>query len=141
MKLSHKFVDLVPNALDEGVLYVCIKYKTVSHLCCCGCGHEVVTPLAPTFWKLTFDGDTVSLSPSVGNWEFPCRSHYWVRENRMEWSDDWTEEQIAAADARDCEAKARYYQGRKAEGTSPALGNPAQAEKGWWVRFKRRWMK
>jgi hypothetical protein len=51
--------------------------------CACGCGKEVVTPLSATDWKLIFDGKTVSLDPSIGNWGFPCRSHYWVRNNRM----------------------------------------------------------
>jgi len=34
----------------------------------------VVTPLSPTGWSLIFDGETVSLYPSIGNWNFPCRS-------------------------------------------------------------------
>jgi hypothetical protein len=42
----------------------------------CGCGKKVVLPLHPTHGKLTYDGETVSLSPSVGNWSFPCESHY-----------------------------------------------------------------
>jgi hypothetical protein len=61
-----------------GVLYVSPGYATVTHLCCCGCGAEVVTPLSPTDWKLTFDGVAISLSPSVGNWSLPCRSHYFI---------------------------------------------------------------
>ncbi|MFC4855982.1 DUF6527 family protein [Actinophytocola glycyrrhizae] len=27
-----------------------------------------------------FNGETVSLSPSIGNWSFPCRSHYYSLE-------------------------------------------------------------
>ena len=30
--------------------------------------------------------DTVSLHPSIGNWSFPCRSHYWIRGNRVVWA-------------------------------------------------------
>src|ERR1039458_6166357 len=89
MKLSHKFVEFVPNVLEKGVLYVSITYGTASHLCCCGCGREVVTPITPTGWKLIFDGETVSLHPSIGNWNFPCRSHYWISNNRVEWAEDW----------------------------------------------------
>jgi hypothetical protein len=46
--------------------------------CCCGCGHEVVTPFSPTDWKLTFDCVSVSLYPSIGNWSPPCRAHYFI---------------------------------------------------------------
>src|SRR5688572_12008813 len=85
MKLSHRFVKSVPEQLEEGVLYVSIEYATAIHRCCCGCGNEVVTPLSPKDWKLTFDGESVSLSPSIGNWSFKCRSHYWIARNRIRW--------------------------------------------------------
>ena len=42
----------------------------------------MVTPLKPTDWKLTFDGKTITLYPSIRNWNFACRSHYWIRNNR-----------------------------------------------------------
>lgn len=72
----HKFVEYIPDALDEGVLYVSVTFRTVLHLCGCGCGSEVATPLDPSDWKLTFDGKTISLYPSVGNWSLACQSHY-----------------------------------------------------------------
>ena len=141
MKLSHKFVELVPESIDEGVLYVSIRYKTVVHRCACGCGREVVTPLSPVSWKLTFDGDTISLSPSVGNWEFPCRSHYWITNNRVEWSGDWTEEQVAAADVRDREAKKRYYQHPEAE-KAPVTAEPKpDLHKRFLTRIKQWWLR
>ena len=92
MKLSHKFVEFIPEKLEKGVLYISISYGTASHLCCCGCGREVVTPIARNGWKLTYDGETVSLSPSIGNWNLPCKSHYWISESRVEWAEDWTKQ-------------------------------------------------
>src|SRR5437899_984797 len=89
-KLRHKFVEFVPDTLEAGVLYVSVAHGTAVHRCCCGCGREVVTPLTPTDWKVIFDGDTVSLYPSIGNWNFPCRSHYWITHNRVEWAEDWS---------------------------------------------------
>ena len=83
--LEYEFVTHIPDTLVEGVVYVSIPYTTVLHLCCCGCGEEVVTPLRPTDWNLTFDGETISLCPSVGNWRFACRSHYWIRRNEVIW--------------------------------------------------------
>ncbi|PWV47052.1 DUF6527 family protein [Chitinophaga sp. S165] len=79
--LTHEFVEFMPDQLEDGKLYVSITCSVVVHKCACGCGNEVVIHLSPSDWKLTFDGETISLSPSVGNWQFPCRSHYWVRKN------------------------------------------------------------
>lgn len=95
--LTHRFVDSVPERLEPGVVYVSIEFTTVIHLCCCGCGKEVVTPLSSSDWKLTFDGESISLHPSIGNWNFSCRSHYWIRKNRPVWAADWTEEEVAEA--------------------------------------------
>ena len=84
--LSYKFVDNIPEAPTPGILYVSVSFATAIHQCCCGCGNEVVTPLSPTGWSLTFDGKSVSLSPSIGNWGFHCQSHYWIRRNQILWS-------------------------------------------------------
>ena len=132
--LAHQFVEFIPDTLDEGVLYVSIAYGTVSHRCCCGCGREVVTPLSPTDWKLIFDGETVSLYPSIGNWNFPCRSHYWIRYNRVEWAEDWLDWQVEAAMAKDRVQKAKYY-GREAE--TPKMRPKEKG--GFWSRFLKRW--
>lgn len=94
--LQHEFVDNIPDELEDGRIYVSIRYRTVMHRCCCGCGFEVVTPLAPTEWSVTFDGDSISLSPSVGNWSFPCQSHYWIRRGHVKWARHWSPDEIAA---------------------------------------------
>jgi len=106
---TFEFVEFLPKALAEGVLYISIPYATVSHLCFCGCGMRVVTPLSPTDWRLTFDGETVSLEPSVGNWSYPCRSHYVLRANRVIWMGQMSEREIRAIRERDARDKARYY--------------------------------
>jgi hypothetical protein len=135
-KLNHKFVECIPDALDEKVLYVSITHGTVVHLCCCGCGHEVVTPLAPTDWKLIFDGETVSLRPSIGNWRIPCRSHYWIRRNRVEWSESWSEERVAAADERDRKLKATFF--NSLEDTDEDEPNEGE-RKGFWRGIWNYW--
>ena len=83
--LRHEFVNHIPDILDDGVMYVSIPYTTVMHRCCCGCGNEVVTPLDPTEWEIVFDGKSVSLSPSIGNWRLTCQSHYWIHQDRVRW--------------------------------------------------------
>lgn len=93
----HEFIDLVPDALEEGVLYVSIKYKSVSHLCMCGCGEKVVSRLAPERFRFTFDGSQVSMYPSIGNSTFACRSHYWLEEGEVYWYTPLSDRQIERA--------------------------------------------
>lgn len=93
-EIRPEFVEFMPKELDDGVLYISMQYATVIHLCCCGCGNKVVTPLSPTDWQLTFDGESVTLDPSIGNWSFPCQSHYWITRNQVEWAPKWTGSEI-----------------------------------------------
>lgn len=85
-RIRPEFVTCVPAELDDGVLYVSIPFRTSMHLCACGCRNKVVMPIRPGAWHLTYDGETVSMSPSVGNHRFPCRSHYWIRNNVVRWA-------------------------------------------------------
>jgi hypothetical protein len=85
-RVVHEFVEHIPDEVATGILYVSIPFATAIHLCCCGCGEEVVTPLSPTDWSLTFDGVSVSLHPSIGNWSFACQSHYWIKRNEGAWA-------------------------------------------------------
>jgi hypothetical protein len=109
LSLNHSFVDYIPDILEDGTLYVSVEFATAVHKCCCGCGNKVVTPFSPTDWRITYNGDTVSLSPSIGNWNFNCRSHYWIKGSRVEWATDWSQENVDAGRARDRFAKMNYY--------------------------------
>lgn len=99
-RLRHVFVDELPEQLEDGVLYVSMPFATAAHRCCCGCGYEVVTPLSRADWVLLFDGESVSLEPSIGNWSFPCQSHYWIDRGVVVWARPWSKAQIAAGRAR-----------------------------------------
>ena len=138
--LSHKFVEFVPDTMDEGVIYVSMVFATAAHRCCCGCGHVVVTPLSPTDWKLTFDGRTISLDPSIGNWGFACQSHYWISNGRVAWAGRMGQEEIGAMRAHDSLLKSRYY------GRPGALGPARGAESGdagtepVWAKLKSWWV-
>lgn len=110
--IKHEFVDIIPDYLEEGMLYISIKYATAIHLCACGCKNEVVTPFSPIDWQLTFDGQTVSLSPSIGNWSFPCKSHYYIKNDRIIHVRKWTEKEVKAGRKEDKKLKSRY--GKKA---------------------------
>ena len=93
-QIKHKFVDAIPEAIEPGTLYISVDFATAVHLCECGCGLEVVTPLSRTDWKMIYDGEAVSLHPSIGNWSFPCRSHYWIRDGQVQWAGDMQNQQI-----------------------------------------------
>lgn len=108
-RLEHEFVHYIPEKLEYGKLYVSVAFATVAHRCCCGCGNEVVTPLSPTDWQLIFDGESVSLDPSIGNWSFACRSHYWIRRGQIRWAPRWSEEEIRAGRARDRRSKEQFF--------------------------------
>jgi Family of unknown function (DUF6527) len=107
--MAHEFVDLMPAELKEGVLYVSIPYATAVHLCACGCGVKVVTPISPPGWKVVWDGDTVSLDPSIGNWQFPCRSHYWIRRGKVVWAPAMSDQAIAAGRQHDAREREAYF--------------------------------
>jgi hypothetical protein len=92
--INHQFVEFIPENLDSGVLYISKRFSTASHLCCCGCGLEVVTPLKPAKWKLIEHNGTISLTPSIGNWSFPCHSHYWIRSGHIVWAEQLSKKRI-----------------------------------------------
>ena len=143
--LEHRFVRNVPRELDPGVLYIAMEYATAVHSCCCGCGDRVVTPFTPTDWRMTFDGESVSLHPSVGNWNQKCRSHYVIQRSRVLEAGSWTNAQIEAERLRDKTAKAAHYReqnevqtgnSRPTEGaasTTPAAQNIWSRVKSWFV--------
>ena len=106
--IKPEFVPVIPEQLDEGVLYVCEPHRIAIHLCCCGCGEEVVTPLSPAEWHLEHLGTAVSLYPSIGNWSFRCQSHYWIRRNRVIWAGALSAERIAVVQGQDRAAKAAH---------------------------------
>lgn len=106
--ITPAYVDTIPDRLEEGILYVCERYRTVAHKCCCGCGEEVITPLSPADWSVRKVGDAVSLTPSIGNWSFACKSHYWIRRNQVIWAGTLSQRQIDQVKARDKADKKAY---------------------------------
>ncbi len=86
----------MPGTLEPDTVYVSLEFNTTSHLCCCGCGERVVLKLSPQWWSFTYDGETVSFHPSIGNWLLPCRSHYFIRKSQVVWARSWTQAEIDA---------------------------------------------
>jgi len=78
-ELIPVYCDVIPamhhpdsglERLEEGKIYISLKYGTAVHLCACGCLNKTVTPLKPYWkngWVLTDNNGKITLRPSVGN--------------------------------------------------------------------------
>jgi len=139
-KLEHKFVHYIPEQLEPGVIYISMEYATAAHSCCCGCAEQVITPFTPTDWELSFDGETVSLWPSIGNWNFRCRSHYIIRNSRIVGAEPWSDKKVEHGRRRDKWRKQEHF-GEKSNctGHKENLEKSANAESaGLWDRIKKK---
>lgn len=125
------FAHEVPEQLEEGKLYISSEFGSVNHLCACGCGYEVVTPLHPAQWAILYDGEAVTLRPSVGSFGLPCRSHYVIDRNRVVWQPSWSARDARAGAARDRQMLERFFASEEAD-----------VERGgrrrWWRRWSQR---
>lgn len=92
-EFKTQFVEYMPNDIMHGILYISMKYSVAIHLCACGCGEKVVTPFSSSDWQLKYDGESISLYPSIGNWDFPCQSHYWIKKNNVVHAERWRDEE------------------------------------------------
>lgn len=97
IRLAH--VKYVPRDLEQGVLYVSQEYAVAVHLCACGCGNKVTTPLTPAEWTFSERNGRPTLDPSIGNWQLPCRAHYFISEGRIVNAPQWSEAQVSAGRA------------------------------------------
>ena len=127
MRLEHKFVEFIPKELEDNVIYISVRFSTAIHKCACGCGIKTVTPFSPTDWKLIFDGKSISIDPSIGNWSFPCQSHYWITQNKVKWATKWDKEMIDIGREESKNDKKKYYKDKK----EPIKGK-IKTKKAWW---------
>jgi hypothetical protein len=109
MKFELERVQYMPKELKPGVLYVSEEFGIAIHLCACGCGSKIKTPLGPTEWSVKETKLGPTLLPSVGNWQEACQSHYWITRGETIWAEMWTPEQIAAGRRGDEERRRAYY--------------------------------
>ncbi|MFT7036837.1 MAG: hypothetical protein ACJA2S_005377 [Cyclobacteriaceae bacterium] len=113
MKMQLEFVDNIPEDLEEHIIYLSIKYSTAVHKCVCGCGNEVVTPITPTDWSFKYNGESISLSPSIGNWSFNCKSHYWIRRSKVVHCPKWDSDEIEFGRKKDKKKKWKFFRKKK----------------------------
>lgn len=130
----------MPDIIEDGVLYISLNYGTIIHNCACGCGNEVNTPLSPTAWKMIYNGESVSLKPSIGNWSFNCKSHYWITNNKIKWSVKWDDETIREVRNHEDYEREEYYKKVKTESLQEkekesVFVNSEQENKSWLQRL------
>jgi hypothetical protein len=125
MSFKIERIHYMPRALEEGILYVSNEFETAAHLCACGCGSKIRTPLLPTEWRVSGSDERPTLRPSVGNWQKPCRSHYLITNGDVEWAPMWSDAEIAAGRENEQRRREKYFATR---------GVP------WWKRLWR-WLR
>jgi hypothetical protein len=102
-------VKYVPRDLSPGTLYVSEEYAVAAHLCACGCGDKVVTPLGPAEWTFSERNGRPTLRPSIGNWQLPCRSHYLITGGLIQWAGQWSDAQVAAGRHAEDQRRQAHY--------------------------------
>lgn len=113
MKFELQQVEFMPKELEPNVLYVSETYGTAAHLCACGCGAKIRTPLGPTEWSVRSGRNGPTLRPSVGNWQLPCRSHYFITNGEIEWASQWSEARIQAGRVQEAARREAHLENRR----------------------------
>ncbi|WP_414695066.1 DUF6527 family protein [Paraburkholderia sp.] len=104
--------------------------------------------MTPTDWTLTFDGEHISLWPSVGSWNLPCQSHYVIRKNRVITAAPWSQKQIDGQIAKEKAVRSLQYD-QAIEQSAGELVTPAdtgnadssvqEQRSGFWSRLWKLW--
>lgn len=122
-RITLEVVEFMPTQLEPGVLYLSQKYRTAAHLCACGCGEKIRTQLGDLGWRFTKGHSGPTLYPSIGNWQKPCRAHYYIRNGRVVWQPRWTDTEIVEGRLVEQMRRDAHFQ---------------MGHSGWWARLKGR---
>ncbi len=100
--IEFKFMNDLPQNedMEENIIYVSLEDDTSKHLCMCGCQSVIVTPISPVEWQIIYNGK-YSLQPSIGNWQLHCKSHYWIRHEKVIWARKLSDDRIDKVKERD----------------------------------------
>lgn len=86
-ELAPVFVEIIPDTLEYGKIYISEKFGSATWLCPCGCGDTAHIPFAHHWepaWMMRREGDKVTFSPSIAM-RLGCKSHYFLVKNKIQW--------------------------------------------------------
>lgn len=134
--VTPKFVEYIPTdgkELVPGIVYISMKHNMVVHRCPCGCKELSEFMLDPIRFRIEYDGRSVTFDPSIGNSNLRCRSHYWIRDNRIHWCAPMQNWETMRAQGRE---RARALETREADaiGSARIFGNVWTRFMNWWKR-------
>lgn len=90
VQIEPIYVKFMPpfKEMKEEKIYISEDFGVTIHRCLCGCGNKTVLPIDCIIggedygWKLIKEKDgKISFTPSVGNSQLPCKSHYIITKN------------------------------------------------------------
>lgn len=113
MRIELRRVEFMPKVLEPGILYVSETYRTAAHLCACGCGEKIRTPLGPAEWSVNDGRGGPTLWPSVGNWQRPCRSHYVITDGVVHWARQWSDAEVRSGRKQEHVHRAAHFAARE----------------------------
>lgn len=96
MSYRVEHVDRLPEHLEEEIVYISEEYEVAALKCACGCGHKVTLLLGDGHEVREIE-ERADIWPSIGVWDAPCRSHFFIRNGQIRWADRWSEERIREA--------------------------------------------
>jgi hypothetical protein len=118
-RITLQRVHYMPKELEPGILYFSEEFEVAGHLCACGCGNKVMVRVGPTEWSVEEHVDGPSLRPSIGSWQIPCKSHYWVEKGTIRWSRRWSPAQIERGRRAEEAHRRAYFEARKSDSGAP----------------------
>lgn len=95
-------VERLPEVLADNVVYVSDEYELAALKCACGCGHRVTLLLGDGHQVQELDG-LATIWPSIGVWDAPCKSHFWIRNGNVVWGQQFSDAEISVAMGRQLE--------------------------------------
>lgn len=84
-RLEIEQVEFMPKEFTDGILYISERFDLAIHLCACGCKKQTVTPIGDGGWNLSVNENNATLTPSIGNSQMECKSHYWISNGEIVW--------------------------------------------------------
>ena len=89
-EITPVFTEELPYKKDMefGKIYISREHEVACFLCPCGCGevnHISFIKGLRNQWVFIEDKGKITFRPSIGCFESPCNSHFFITENHIDW--------------------------------------------------------